>query len=231
VLWDTVIVDEAHRLKNKESKTFLSLQGFKAIPPVSSSSIEPAHCVLMTGTPLQNNTEELWCLLHFLAPNQFADLEAFISTYGNPPTPSQVYALRKCLKPYMLRREKEEVEKTMPPKTEIIVEVEMSQLQRTTYKSILTKNFEWLSKGGSKDAQASSQKSAYSRSLLPLKWVSFDTCLLCAACVTQRGDGVAKMLQSPLPHRWCKGRSAEAFRGSELAARSCVPLRQNGVAG
>ena len=55
----------------------------------------------------------------------------------------QVPLLRKSLIPYMLRREKEEVEKLIPPKEEIIVEVEMSQLQRTTYKSILTKNFEW----------------------------------------------------------------------------------------
>ena len=82
VPWDTVIVDEAHRLKNRESKTFTSLQGFKSVPPVASSSIDPAHCVLMTGTPLQNNTEELWCLLHFLAPQQFADLQEFVDRYG-----------------------------------------------------------------------------------------------------------------------------------------------------
>jgi len=89
--WDAVIVDEAHRLKNKESKTFTSLQGFKAIPPCARDcNIDPAHCVLMTGTPLQNNTEELWCLLHFLAPDAFADLDEFVATYGNPPTPTQV---------------------------------------------------------------------------------------------------------------------------------------------
>jgi len=65
----------------------------------------------------------------------------------------QVPLLRKCLIPYMLRREKEEVEKLIPPKEEIIVEVEMSQLQRTTYKSILTKNFAWLSGGAAKGSQ------------------------------------------------------------------------------
>ena len=98
--WDAVIVDEAHRLKNKESKTFTSLQGFKAIPPCARDcNIDPAHCVLMTGTPLQNNTEELWCLLHFLAPDAFADLDEFVATYGNPPTPTQVplcTALMQC---------------------------------------------------------------------------------------------------------------------------------------
>jgi len=44
----------------------------------------------MTGTPLQNNTEELWCLLHFLAPDAFADLEQFVYEFGNPPTAAQV---------------------------------------------------------------------------------------------------------------------------------------------
>lgn len=141
-------MDEAHRLKNKTSKTFTSLQSFRAIPPVSDRHVESAHCILMTGTPLQNNTEELWCLLHFLAPDSFADLEQFIEEYGNPPTAAQVQKLQKRLLPFMLRREKEEVDNSIPPKEEIIVEVEMSQLQRTTYKSILSKNFEWLSSGG-----------------------------------------------------------------------------------
>ena len=61
---------------------------------------------------------------------------------------TQVPRLRKCLQPYLLRREKEEVEKLLPAKKEIIVEVEMSQLQRTTYKSILSRNFAWLTAAG-----------------------------------------------------------------------------------
>ncbi|EKX33876.1 hypothetical protein GUITHDRAFT_45412, partial [Guillardia theta CCMP2712] len=147
IMWDCVIVDEAHRLKNKSSKTFTSLKSFKAVPPCSNPD-DAAHCVLMTGTPLQNNTEELWCLLHFLSPNNFDNLELFLDRYGNPPeTAGQIVELRKALQPFMLRRHKEDVEKSIPPKEEIIVEVEMSQLQRTTYKSILEKNFDWLRKG------------------------------------------------------------------------------------
>jgi SNF2 family DNA or RNA helicase len=57
--WDAVIVDEAHRLKNNTSKTFTSLQSFKAIPPVADRLVEPAHCILMTGTPLQPKPEPL----------------------------------------------------------------------------------------------------------------------------------------------------------------------------
>ena len=144
--WDCVIVDEAHRLKNKDSKTFTTLKSFKTIPPCTNPESE-AHCILMTGTPLQNNTEELWCLLNFLAPKQFDDVDAFLNKFGVVETANQIMQLRKELRPYMLRRHKEDVERSIPPKEEIIVEVEMSQLQRTTYKSILERNFEWLKRG------------------------------------------------------------------------------------
>ena len=52
--WRTLIVDEAHRLKNHQSRLFEQLR-----------SLSREHCVLLTGTPLQNKTEELWALLHF----------------------------------------------------------------------------------------------------------------------------------------------------------------------
>ncbi|KAJ1473752.1 P-loop containing nucleoside triphosphate hydrolase protein, partial [Baffinella frigidus] len=150
--WDVVIVDEAHRLKNADSKTFKSLQAFNAVP-TGEGRADEAHIILLTGTPIQNNTEELWCLLHFLSPLGFADKEAFLTRFGTIHTASQVAGLKKQLAPLMLRRQKENVEKSIPPKEEIIVEVEMSQLQRTTYKSILEKNFDWLTKGA-KGSQA-----------------------------------------------------------------------------
>ena len=97
IAWDLVIVDEAHRLKNKDSKTFKSLQAFEAIPSGNQRGGE-AHVILLTGTPIQNNTEELWCLLHFLAPTDFADKDAFLERFGTIHTAGQV-----CLHPSRTR--------------------------------------------------------------------------------------------------------------------------------
>jgi SNF2-related domain len=60
VKWKMLIVDEAHRLKNPESKLFQEL-----------CSLPREHCLLLTGTPLQNKTEELWALLHFCDKQHF----------------------------------------------------------------------------------------------------------------------------------------------------------------
>ena len=57
VEWECMIIDEGHRLKSRESKLYAVLQTYDA-----------AHRVLLTGTPLQNNLEELYNLMHFLAP-------------------------------------------------------------------------------------------------------------------------------------------------------------------
>lgn len=77
----------------------------------------------MTGTPLQNNVEELFGLLNFLEPERFSCVTTFISEYGDLRTEQQVEDLKAVLKPMMLRRLKEDVEKSLAPKEETIVEV------------------------------------------------------------------------------------------------------------
>ena len=62
--------DEAHRLKNKDSKLYEALNDFST-----------ANRLLVTGTPLQNDMQELWCLLHFLMPDKFDDLEEFTERF------------------------------------------------------------------------------------------------------------------------------------------------------
>ncbi|ETO07691.1 wu:fd12d03 isoform 1 [Reticulomyxa filosa] len=65
--WKVLIVDEAHRLKNKDCKLWTILQ--------NSYSCE--FSLLLTGTPVQNNVEELWSLLHFIDPQHFSNLADF----------------------------------------------------------------------------------------------------------------------------------------------------------
>ncbi|XP_056884415.1 chromodomain-helicase-DNA-binding protein 3 isoform X5 [Takifugu flavidus] len=136
--WACLVVDEAHRLKNNQSKFFRRLNDYKI-----------DHKLLLTGTPLQNNLEELFHLLNFLTPNRFNNLEGFLEEFADISKEDQIKKLHDLLGPHMLRRLKADVFKNMPSKTELIVRVELSPMQKKYYKHILTKNFEALnSKGG-----------------------------------------------------------------------------------
>ncbi|CAH2319710.1 chromodomain-helicase-DNA-binding 5 isoform X1 [Pelobates cultripes] len=136
--WACLVVDEAHRLKNNQSKFFRVLNSYKI-----------DYKLLLTGTPLQNNLEELFHLLNFLTPERFNNLEGFLEEFADISKEDQIKKLHDLLGPHMLRRLKADVFKNMPAKTELIVRVELSQLQKKYYKFILTRNFEALnSKGG-----------------------------------------------------------------------------------
>ncbi|CAK6448021.1 unnamed protein product [Pipistrellus nathusii] len=134
--WSCVIIDEAHRLKNRNCKL---LEGLKLM------ALE--HKVLLTGTPLQNSVEELFSLLNFLEPSQFPSETAFLDEFGDLKTEEQVKKLQSILKPMMLRRLKDDVEKNLAPKQETIIEVELTNIQKKYYRAILEKNFSFLTKG------------------------------------------------------------------------------------
>uniref|UniRef100_A0A672SZZ8 Chromodomain helicase DNA binding protein 7 n=1 Tax=Sinocyclocheilus grahami TaxID=75366 RepID=A0A672SZZ8_SINGR len=137
VPWRCVIIDEAHRLKNRNCKL---LEGLKMM--------DMEHKVLLTGTPLQNTVEELFSLLNFLEPDRFPSELTFMQEFGDLKTEEQVQKLQGILKPMMLRRLKEDVEKNLAPKEETIIEVELTNVQKKYYRAILEKNFAFLSKSG-----------------------------------------------------------------------------------
>ncbi|TKR63255.1 hypothetical protein L596_027104 [Steinernema carpocapsae] len=133
------VIDEAHRLKNRNCKLLTGgLLSFKM-----------EHRVLLTGTPLQNNIHELFSLLNFLEPLQFHSSEQFLEKFGDCKTEEQVQMLQEILKPMMLRRLKEDVEKSLQPKEETIIEVQLSNAQKKYYRAILERNFTHLCKGTS----------------------------------------------------------------------------------
>ncbi|KAJ8387669.1 hypothetical protein AAFF_G00152190 [Aldrovandia affinis] len=135
--WRCVVIDEAHRLKNRNCKL---LEGLKMM--------DMEHKVLLTGTPLQNTVEELFSLLNFLEPERFPSEATFMQEFGDLKTEEQVQKLQAILKPMMLRRLKEDVEKNLAPKEETIIEVELTNVQKKYYRAILEKNFAFLSKSG-----------------------------------------------------------------------------------
>uniref|UniRef100_A0A8C8FWP6 DNA helicase n=1 Tax=Oncorhynchus tshawytscha TaxID=74940 RepID=A0A8C8FWP6_ONCTS len=127
--WACLVVDEAHRLKNNQSKFFRILNNY----PLQ-------HKLLLTGTPLQNNLEELFHLLNFLTPVRFNNLEGFLEEFADIAKEDQIKKLHDMLGPHMLRRLKADVFKHMPSR--------QSSSYEKYYKFILTRNFDALNTRG-----------------------------------------------------------------------------------
>ncbi|XP_063720440.1 chromodomain-helicase-DNA-binding protein 4-like isoform X2 [Symsagittifera roscoffensis] len=136
--WSVLVVDEAHRLKNSQSKFFRVLDSYKI-----------DYRLLLTGTPLQNNLEELYHLLNFLSRDKFGSIQEFLELFSDISKEEQVKKLHDLLASHMLRRLKQDVLKDLPSKSEFIVRVDLAPMQKKYYRHILTRNFEALnSKGG-----------------------------------------------------------------------------------
>lgn len=145
VTWQYIIVDEGHRMKNSKSKFTQTL----------GTQFTSVYRVLLTGTPLQNNLSELWALLNFLLPKIFNSCEDF-EKWFNQPFNNKLSAekntdlneeqqlliinrLHTVLRPFLLRREKKDVEKELPNKVEYVIKVELSAWQKIVYDQIKNK--------------------------------------------------------------------------------------------
>ena len=140
IQWKYIIVDEAHRLKNDQSLLSKNLRDLKTDLKL-----------LITGTPLQNNLKELWSLLNFIMPELFDDSRIF-EEYTNQEEnlklskeeieKKNIYlitSLHKILRPFLLKRTKAVIDKTIPPKKEIHLIVGLTKLQIGIYKNLLLK--------------------------------------------------------------------------------------------
>ncbi|XP_052312605.1 chromatin structure-remodeling complex protein SYD isoform X37 [Populus trichocarpa] len=140
--WRYIIIDEGHRIKNASCKLNADLRHYQS-----------SHRLLLTGTPLQNNLEELWALLNFLLPNIFNSAEDF-SQWFNKPFESNgdnsadeallseeenlliINRLHQVLRPFVLRRLKHKVENQLPEKIERLVRCEASAYQKLLMKRV-----------------------------------------------------------------------------------------------
>ncbi|XP_030288036.1 chromodomain-helicase-DNA-binding protein 1-like [Sparus aurata] len=132
--WKVLVVDEAHRLKNQNSLLHKTLTQFSV-----------GFRVLLTGTPIQNNLQELYSLLSFIQPSIFTpdDVDSFLNTYSNVQSqPALAAELQSVLEPFLLRRVKSEVAVDLPKKTELVMYHGMSALQKKYYKAVLMKDLE-----------------------------------------------------------------------------------------
>jgi non-specific serine/threonine protein kinase len=123
---DYVILDESQAIKNPTSKA-----------TKAAALLNAKHRVCMSGTPLQNNTFDIYAQMNFLNPGMLGSVEFFRQEFAIPidkfGEPEQKEHLKKVLYPFILRRTKEQVAKDLPDKTETVLFCEMEDEQRRIY--------------------------------------------------------------------------------------------------
>lgn len=140
--WFYMVLDEAHIIRNSDTRQWATLAGYQA-----------ARKVLLSGTPLSNNMTDLWSLLHVCLPSVFRSRADFVDLFGsnvnkmvdgeigvNYGLISQIHSL---LRPFVLRRLKQEVEDQLPKKSEYLVPCPMTTRQILLYSEVMT-HFERL---------------------------------------------------------------------------------------
>ena len=126
MVFDYVILDESQAIKNPASKV-----------TKAASLLKAKNRLCMSGTPLQNNTFDVYAQMNFLNPGLLGSMEFFRNEFSTPidkfGEQEQKDHLRKLLYPFILRRTKEQVAKDLPEKTETILFCEMEEEQRQVY--------------------------------------------------------------------------------------------------
>ena len=135
VAWSTVILDEAQAIKNFETKR-----------SQAAMKLQAGFRLLTTGTPIENHLGELWNLFRFINPGLLGSLESFNERFAGPierlGDQNARKRLRKLIQPFILRRLKSQVLEELPPRTDIILHVDLSTDEQVFYEAIRQKALE-----------------------------------------------------------------------------------------
>ena len=127
--WHLLILDEAQMVKNAASRAATALR-----------RLESRHRLCVTGTPLENHLGELWAQFDFLMPGFLGDARSFMRLWRRPIETNgetlRAQLLAQRVRPFILRRRKQDVATELPPKTEVIRRVSLQGQQRALYESV-----------------------------------------------------------------------------------------------
>ncbi len=145
--WTTIVLDEAHTIKNKETKM-----------SKAAMSLQADFRLLLTGTPLQNHVSEMWNLMQFANPDLLGSFNDFSQRFLLPIERDHDKNVQKQLKriisPFILRRTKTDVLNELPEKTEITLKVDLSEDELAFYDSIREQALTNLASGESTAVKA-----------------------------------------------------------------------------
>ncbi|MBM4089832.1 MAG: hypothetical protein FJ276_10480, partial [Planctomycetes bacterium] len=135
--WHTVILDEAQAIKNMTTRRSQAAMGLTA-----------DFRLIMTGTPLENHLGELWNLFQFINPGLLGSLEHFQQRFAGPIERDGCAEtrrwLKKLIRPFLLRRTKTQVLAELPPRTELTLQVELSDEEAAFYDALRRRALEKL---------------------------------------------------------------------------------------
>jgi superfamily II DNA or RNA helicase len=126
--FETLVLDEAQAIKNPDSQVARA-----------AFALGGRRRIALTGTPVENRLEELWSQLHFLNPGLLGGRADFQARYATPiETGDEGVAarLRERIRPFVLRRTKAEVAPELPPRTDVVLRVELSEAERAVYDAV-----------------------------------------------------------------------------------------------
>ncbi|KAG0331334.1 hypothetical protein BG004_001723 [Podila humilis] len=142
--WSYIVLDEGHKIRNPDADITLTCKQFRT-----------PHRIILSGTPIQNNLNELWSLFDFVFPGRLGTLPVFQSQFAIPinlggyanASNVQVQTAYKCavvlrdlINPYLLRRMKADVATDMPKKSEQVLFCKLTPPQRAAYEDFLRSN-------------------------------------------------------------------------------------------
>ncbi len=124
-----LILDEAQNIKNAKTQAHHTIR-----------KIQAKHKLCLTGTPIENHLGELWSFFHILLPGFLGDEKQFQQVFRKPiekeGSLERKKILQKRIHPFMLRRTKGEVALDLPPKTEVITPLDLSEKQKDLYEAV-----------------------------------------------------------------------------------------------
>ncbi|MCG5239782.1 SNF2-related protein [Azospirillum doebereinerae] len=127
--WHMLVLDEAQAIKNPDGKATRAV-----------AALQSRHRLCLSGTPVENNLGELWSQFAFLMPGLLGDRKEFGKRYRVPiekrADNTRANLLMRRIRPFLLRRTKEAVAKELPPKTEVVVRIDLDRDQRDLYETI-----------------------------------------------------------------------------------------------
>ncbi|WP_434604565.1 DEAD/DEAH box helicase [Pseudomonas sp. R1-7] len=220
-----LILDEAQYIKNPTSKA-----------AQAARELDARQRLCLSGTPLENHLGELWSLFHFLLPGWLGDVKSFNRDYRVPiekrGSDVRLQHLNGRIKPFLLRRTKEQVATELPPKTEIIHWVELSDAQRDVYETMRLAMDKKVRDEITRKGVARSQIIIL-EALLKLRQVCCDLRLISDATLPARGSTSGKLdsLMEMLEELFEEGRRVLLFsQFTSMLALIEDELKKRGVA-